>query len=145
LSGSHGKAISGSINALALSPDGKTIACGNDHGSVQQWDTDGEIKGVWATVESAVASLSWSHFGGYIASRSLDGTILIRKSDDGEVKVGQVETNQCLVNSVAYSPSGDRFASGGDGTIRIWDSKTGEPLVNPVEDLRGIVSCIMIV
>ena len=69
---------SGSINALALSPDGTMIACGNDHGGVQEWDTDGEIKGVWATVESAVASLSWCPCGGYIASGSLNGTILIR-------------------------------------------------------------------
>jgi len=121
----------GSIHALALSPDGKTIACRNDHGSVQQWDTDGEIKDVWATVESAVASLSWSPCGAYIAG----GTILIRKSDNGEVEVGPIETNQCLVNGVAYSSSGDRITSGGDGTIRIWDSKTGEPLVSPVEDL----------
>jgi len=37
------------------------IACGNDHGSVQQWNTNGEmIKGVWATVEGAVALISWS-------------------------------------------------------------------------------------
>jgi len=51
----------GSINALALSPDGMTIACGNDHGSLQQWDTSGKmIKGVWATVEGAVVLLSWS-------------------------------------------------------------------------------------
>jgi WD40 repeat protein len=51
---------SGSINALALSPDAMTITCGNDHGSVQQWDTNGEmIKGVWATVEGAVALISW--------------------------------------------------------------------------------------
>jgi len=52
---------SGSINALALSPDGMTIACGNDRASVQQWDRNGEmIRGVWATVEGAVALLSWS-------------------------------------------------------------------------------------
>jgi len=41
--------------------DGNTVACVNDHGSVQQWDTNGEmIRGVWATVEDAVALLSWS-------------------------------------------------------------------------------------
>jgi WD40 repeat protein len=56
------------------------------------------------------------------------------------------------VNSVAYASSGDRIATGGDGTIRFWDgmirtwdSKTGEPLVSLVEDLRGSVSSIMMV
>jgi len=37
----------GPIWALALSPDGKTIACGRNNGSVQRWNTDGEMsKGV---------------------------------------------------------------------------------------------------
>ena len=128
---------SGNINALALSPDGNTIACRNDHGSVQQWDTIGEmIKGVWATVEKRC--LSWSPCGRYIAGRSLDGTILIGKSDKREVEVGPIEANQCFGNSVVHSPSGDRIASGGDNTISIWDSKTGEPPVSPVEDLREV-------
>jgi len=134
----------GSINALALSPDGTTMACGNDHGSVQQWDTDEEIKGVWATVESDVASLSRFPCGDHITSGSVDGTILIRNSDNGEVEVDPIERNQWLVNSVAYSPSGDRIASGGDGTIRIWDSETGEPLVSLIEHMRGSVSSIII-
>jgi WD40 repeat protein len=104
LAGEPWQGDSGTINAPALSLDGKTIACGNDHGSVQQWDTNGEmIKSVSATVASAVASLSWSPCGGYIASRSLDGTILIGKSDNREFEVGPIETNQFLVNSVAYS------------------------------------------
>ena len=31
------------------------------------------------------------------------------------------------VNSVAFSPDGERLASaGGDGTVKIWNSRTGE-------------------
>ena len=42
------KGEGGSILTLALSPDGKTIACGRDDGSVQRWNTDGEMgEGVW--------------------------------------------------------------------------------------------------
>jgi len=38
----------GLIWALALSPDGKTIACGRGDGSLQRWNTDGEMsEGVW--------------------------------------------------------------------------------------------------
>jgi WD40 repeat protein len=91
----------------------------------------------------------WRRCGGLpveaILPAGLSMEQLIRKSDNGEVEVGPTETNQCLVNSVAYSSSGDRIASGGESTIRTWDSKTGEPLVSPVEDLRGSVSSIMIV
>jgi len=88
---------------------------------------------VGATVESAVALLSWSPCGGYIAGRSLNGKILIGKSNNREVEVGPIEAN-----SVVHSPSGDKIASGGDNTISTWHSKTGEPLVSPVEDLREV-------
>ena len=31
------------------------------------------------------------------------------------------------VNSVAFSPDGERLASaGGDGTVKVWNSRTGE-------------------
>jgi len=77
----------------------------------------------------------WSPSGGHIASGSSDGTILIRKAGNGKIEVGPIKTEQRGVDSLAYSPSGDRIASGGDKTICIWDSNTGELLVGPIEDL----------
>jgi len=48
LVGEQWKGEGGSILALALSPDGKTIACGRDYGSVQRGNTDGEMgEGIW--------------------------------------------------------------------------------------------------
>ncbi|OAX33945.1 hypothetical protein K503DRAFT_775069 [Rhizopogon vinicolor AM-OR11-026] len=43
---------------------------------------------------SCVRSLSWSPNGGYIASGSNDGTILIRNAESGEVEVGPIEAKQ---------------------------------------------------
>jgi len=125
------------IWALALSPDGKTIACGREDGSVQRWNTDGEMsEGVWMGHSDRVRLVSWSPSGGRIASGSDDGTILIRKADSGKVEVGPIETEQNRMCSLAYSPSGDRIASGGNNaTICIWDSNTGELLVGPINDL----------
>ena len=130
----------GGIPALALSPDGETIACWREDGSVQRWNTDGEMsEGVWMshrTHSDYVHSVSWSPSGDHIASGSYDGTILIRKAETGEVDVGPIETGQDEVWSLAYSPSSDRIASGGnDATICIWDSNTGELLVGPIKDL----------
>jgi len=134
----------GRIFALALSPDGKTIACGRNDGSLQRWNTDGEMReGVWMGHSSYVRSVSWSPNGGYIASGSDDGTILIRKAENGEVEVGPIEAGQGRVSSVAYSPSGDRIASGGDKTICIWDNNTGELLVGPIKDLGSWVSSVV--
>ncbi|KAG2038278.1 WD40-repeat-containing domain protein [Suillus americanus] len=132
----------GAIHALALSPDGKTIACGREDGSVQRWDTDGKmIEGVWTGHKELVRSLSWSPNGNHIASGSEDGTILIRKVvESGEIEAGPIETGQVGVLALAYSPSGDKIASGGKNqTICIWDSKTGELVVEPIEGLGHYV------
>jgi len=133
------------IWALALSPDGKTIACGRDDGSVQRWSTDGEMsEGVWMGHSDYVRSVSWSPSGGHISSGSDDEKILIRKAEDGEVEVGPIETEQDWVHNLAYSPSGDRIASGGNNkTICIWDSNTGELLVGPIKDLGSYVTSVV--
>jgi len=134
----------GCILALALSPDGKTIACGRVDGSVQRWNTDGEMsEDVWVGHSDCVRSVSWSPSGGHISSGSHDGTILIRKAENGEVEVGPIVTGQHWVYSLAYSPSGDRMASGGDNNICIWDSNTGELLVGPIKDLGTSVTSIV--
>ncbi|KAG1791870.1 WD40-repeat-containing domain protein [Suillus plorans] len=132
------KAEGEDIYALALSPDGKVIACGRKDGSVQQWTTDGKrIEGVWTGHSKVVQSLSWSPSGRHIASGSGDGTILIRRADSGKVEVGPInmKQNHCM-RSLAYSPSGERIASGGsDCTICIWDTKTGELIIGPINGL----------
>ncbi|OAX30617.1 WD40 repeat-like protein, partial [Rhizopogon vinicolor AM-OR11-026] len=144
LIGEPWKGEGGGIPALALSPDGKTIACGRVDGSVQRWDTNGKmIKSIWTGHTGGVRSLSWSPSGGHIASGSYHGTILIREAESGKVEVGPIKTNQGSVWSVAYSPLGDRIASGGDNTICIWDSNTGKPLVGPIEDLGYAVESVV--
>ncbi|OAX32270.1 hypothetical protein K503DRAFT_625639 [Rhizopogon vinicolor AM-OR11-026] len=52
------KGKGGTILALALSPNGKTIACGREDGSVQRWDTDGKMmKSIWTGHIGGVRSL----------------------------------------------------------------------------------------
>jgi len=112
LVGEPWKGEGGYIWALALSPDGKTIACGRDDGSVQRWNTDGEMsEDVWMGHRKYVRLVSWSPSGGHIASGSGDGKILIRKAGSGEIEVGPIETRQGSVRSLAYSPLGHNTLS----------------------------------
>ncbi|KAJ8580874.1 WD40 repeat-like protein [Rhizopogon salebrosus TDB-379] len=129
---------------LVLSPDGKTIACGRNDGSIQRWNTDGEmIEGIWAAQSGAVLSLSWSPSGGNIAYLPRDGKILILKVENGEIEKGPIVLDGSYgMDSLAYSPSGDRIASGGQYTsICIWDSNTGGLLVGPIKDCGKVVRC----
>jgi len=145
LVGEPWKGKGGCIWALALSPDGKTIACGSSDGSVRRWNTDGEMsEDVWMGHRDDVRSVSWSPSGGHIASGSDDGRILIRKAGSGEIEVGPIETGQGWVRSLAYSPSGDRIASGGSNKmVCIWDSNTGELLVSPIRVLDATVTSVV--
>jgi len=68
------------ILAIALSPDGKTIACGRSDGSVEWWDTNGQMKeDIWTGHSDRVESLSWSPSGGHLASGSNDEQLLFEK------------------------------------------------------------------
>jgi WD40 repeat protein len=127
---------------LVLSPDGKTIACGRNDGTIQRWNTDGEmIECIWAAQSDAVLSLSWSPSGGNLAYLPRHGEILILKVEIGGINLeGPIvlDGSDGMDHSLAYSPSGDRVASSGqfDASTCIWDSSTGELLVRLIEDFR---------
>ncbi|KZP30866.1 WD40 repeat-like protein [Athelia psychrophila] len=51
-----------------------------------------------------------------------------------------IEAHTSIVTSVAFSPNGDRIASGSqDKTIRIWDARTGKLVAGPFEGHTGLV------
>ncbi|OAX32351.1 WD40 repeat-like protein, partial [Rhizopogon vinicolor AM-OR11-026] len=119
----------GSILALALSPDGKTIACGRKDGKVQRCDTDGKmINRIWTGHSDWVRSLSWSPSGGHIASGSDDATILIREVESGKVEVARHEFggHEGEISSFVFLHDDVHLVSGSwDGTMRKWDCETG--------------------
>ncbi|MGF2036181.1 MAG: protein kinase domain-containing protein [Nostoc sp. CmiVER01] len=118
-----------SVNALAISPDGYTLASASDDKNIKLWDLN--TKKVLATLSGhsqAVKSVSFSP----------DGQILATASDDKTIKLWQVERLEQIctllghahaVKSVAFSPDGQILASGSwDKTIKLWDVNTGREI-----------------
>ncbi len=118
-----------SINALAISPDGYTLASASDDKNIKLWDLN---------TKKILASLSGHAHAVKSVTFSPDGKILATASDDKTIKLWQVETLEEIctllghshaVKSVAFSPDGQILASGSwDKTIKLWDVNTGREI-----------------
>jgi WD40 repeat protein/mono/diheme cytochrome c family protein len=123
-----------SVYALAVSPDGKTLATGSYDQKIKLWHR-----------ESAAELRTLSGHNGCIYGLAFraDGKILASASADRTIKLWEVESgarrdtlSQPLKEqyTVAFSPDGKRLAAAGvDNRIRIWEiSDDAKETTNPL-------------
>ncbi len=116
-----------SPDAIAFSPDGKTLAWGADE--VCLWDVQsGQQLRELTEHTLAVTSVAFSPDGKILASGSLDQAINLYDPADGRLLrtlTGHTDT----INKITFSPEGRLLASASrDRTIKIWDVVTGQEL-----------------
>ena len=114
------------VRAAAFSPDGGSIATGNDDGALRLWSVDGPRRLRVLTGHSGpVRSLAFSPDGKRIASGSKDRTLRIWSSTEGR-SLRRLEGHTQEVTSVTWSPDGRGLASGAtDGSALLWSPVTG--------------------
>jgi WD40 repeat protein len=136
-----------SIEPIAYSPDGKTLAMATRWGNAEA--RNGQMIRLW----DAATAAELPHFGTQ-AVRALayspDGKLVAAGNDDGTVGLWDVGTGREHrriaahardVNSVAFSPDGKVVASCTfDGDIRLWDASTGKVAgqISVTEHVRAI-------
>lgn len=121
--GQEVRTLGPSGDALAMTPDGQTLATGAADG-VRLWECATGRELFPRTGIQEVGGAAVSPDGATIAT----GGATIRLWDARTAKVRQsLILHRGSVGGVAFSPDGKTLASGsGDGTVRLWDVATGD-------------------
>ena len=132
---------------MAFSPDGKTLATGDDDGSTRLWNavTHQPIGSPLNSASNGINSVAFSPDGKIVATGSASGVgsgvrlwNAITHQPAHRQPLGSTASNG--INSVAFSPDGKILAAGGDDdTVRLWDVATGQQIGSPLTGDTGAI------
>jgi WD40 repeat protein/predicted Ser/Thr protein kinase len=115
------------LNAVVISPDGRTLASAGRDRAVKVWDlAGGRLLHSFAAHSDAVGGLAFSPDGLLLASGSRDGTIALWDVENG-TEVRALHGHSRSPSRIQFSPDGRTLAAGGDhGTVKTWEVATGK-------------------
>jgi WD40 repeat protein len=144
----------GMADAVALSPDGGTIAAGISDGTVVLWD--GELRRQLGKAlkgspevasrpdETTVTSVAFSPDGRTLASAS-QGTIRLWQVQRRRPAARELSGHADVVTAVAFSPDGRTLASASqDQTVILWDIRHNPSLGQPFDSHIASVSDVAV-
>jgi serine/threonine protein kinase len=120
---------SGSVNSVAISPDGKSLVSGG-YKTIKLWnlETGKEIR-TFLEHSDSVNSVAISPDGKTLVSGSGDNTVKLWDLQTGK-EILTLKGHSDNVSSVAITPDGKTLVSGSwDNTIKLWDLKTGKEIL----------------
>jgi len=126
----HARAVArwhrGSVNALALLPDGR-IASAGEGGRIALW-APGLGAAPAQILEGHTGQIAGlAARGGFLASAGWDGSVRLWNLADGSAQI--LEGHRGQVNAVAFRPDGALVSAGFDGTIRLWAANGSNQII----------------
>src|SRR3954447_20519145 len=114
----------GSVNALALSPDDRFLVSGSEDVTLKIWDTaTGNVLRTLSGHEQSVLGAAISPDGRKIASVGADASVRFWNVVTGEST--KVASHSSAVKNVAFSDDGRRLTSLGNNEIKVYDLGAG--------------------
>ena len=123
------------VNAVALTPDGKTLATAGADGAVKLWDVPaGKLRGTLQRHETPALVLAFSGDGRHVTSVGADGTVLVWDLA-GKRCCKSLRLGPTLFGVAALSPDGQTLAATVSrlagpprqiDEVSLWDLKTGK-------------------
>jgi WD40 repeat protein len=122
------------VYALAIAPNGYTLATGHSDGKVRFWNLrQGLIASEFRPHTEGISGLAFTPDGKKLVTASLDRTIKIWNLETGAL-LHELKGHVREIRSIALSPNGEIIASVSNDGIRLWSTSSGRLVAKPYQD-----------
>jgi WD40 repeat protein len=114
----------GSVNALAISPDGRWLVTANSDNTARIWDATTGKERARLEHQGEVTQVAISPDGQWLVTADIDHRARIWDAVTGKVR-SRLE-HESAITAVAVSPNSQWLVTCSNDTARIWDAATGQ-------------------